>query len=125
MTTSLEYSSTFRHCWNNHNDHVTKTLASMRKYTTLSDLIFVCQGENNEIKPKRINAHKAILSSASKFLKELFEIAYQKQPYERIVINLDSVDPNIFEKLIEFMYEGKTTVNQEQREKLIRLCKLL
>jgi hypothetical protein len=66
-----------------------------------------------------------VFLSVSKLFRELFEIAHDKQPYEKIVITLDSVDPIIFEKLIEYMYEGKTMVNGQQKGELINLCKSL
>merc|ERR1740124_120718 len=97
----------------------------MRRDTKFSDLVFICQGGNTNFVVKGINAHTAVFSSASKFFRELFVIAHEKQPYEQIVINLDSVDPIVFEKLIEYMYEGRTMVNGKQKEELVILCNTL
>merc|ERR550539_692695 len=71
------------------------------------------------------NAHQAVFSSLSGLLKKLFNIAHNKHQNETVRITLDTVDPLIVEKLIEYVYQGKTFVDHHQQHELKDLCELL
>merc|ERR1712150_166938 len=97
--------------------NIGKALNIMRNDMLCSDLTFICQYKSSLIFPSicLINAHQAVLGQVSKTLKRLFRIAREKQPYERVYITVDSFEPIIVEKLVEFIYEGKTIVNNQQK----------
>lgn len=104
---------------------INEALISMRYDSKHSDLSFICKGTENKGLKKTINAHQVLFSSVSKFFKELFEIAHEKQSHERVLITLDSVDPTIMEKLIDCIYGGSTNVTNENKAQLMILCRSL
>lgn len=104
------------------NNVVTEELITMRNEAKFTDLSFICRGTENEAIRKTINTHQALFSSVSNFFRELFNIAHDKQPYERVIITLDSVDLLTLEKLIECVYEGNTNVTNQQKDQLLKLC---
>jgi len=108
-----------------HSDHVNTALAVMRKQEKFSDLQFVCKDDSCSTSARIISAHQSIFAKCSVLLKTLFSIARAKQPYDNVAISLDSVSASIMEKLIEYVYEGKTTINHIQHLELRNLCKLL
>jgi len=100
-------------------------LNSMRTEDTCVDLQFLCHGGNTKLPCRIINAHQAMFSSLSSLLNKLFQIAHIKQPFEKVLITLNMVDPVVVEKLIEYIYEGQTFVNHQQQHALKDLCEML
>jgi len=98
-------------------------LYKMKEEAKLTDLSFVCH--KNEFLFDVIDAHQAIFSTLSAELKILFEIAKQKQPYEKVIVILDSVNKNVMEKLVQFIYTGEVKVNGTEKQELEQVCKLL
>jgi hypothetical protein len=49
----------------------------------------------------------------------------QKLPYTRAYVTIDSVDPGIIEKLVEYIYTGKIKANLQEIEGLKTICELL
>lgn len=108
-----------------HYNQVSTALSVMRKQDKFSDLQFVCKDDSCSTSARIISAHQAIFSKLSNLLKSLFTIARSKQPYDNIAITLDSVSASIVEKLMEYIYEGKTTIDNRERYQLVHLCSLL
>jgi len=98
-------------------------LNQLRQEAKLTDLSFVCR--KNDLSFHAIDAHQIIFSSLSAELTMLFDIVNQKQPYEKVVIILDSVNNSIMEKLIQCIYTGEINVNETEKQNLIQLCGLL
>merc|ERR1719167_1812860 len=95
-------------------------LNEMRREAKLTDLSFVCRKNDGLLVV--IDAHQAIFSSISAELKILIDIAKYKQPYEKVVIIMDSVNNIVMEKLIEYIYTGEVHANVIEKQKLIQLC---
>jgi len=108
-----------------HSDHVSSALSVMRKQEKFSDLQFVCKDDSCSTSARIISAHQSIFAQCSVMLKSLFSIARSKQPFDNVAISLDTVNASLMEKLIEYVYEGKTTIDHTQRHDLANLCKLL
>ena len=108
-----------------HFQEINEALNSMRRQDKFSDLVFVCHDAGSNSSVKTISAHQFMFTSLSNVLGDLFRISQLKQPYEKIVITLDSVDPIVVEKLVEYLYEGETKVSYQQECELIDLCELL
>jgi len=98
-------------------------LNQIRIQSKLSDLTFVCQ--ESDLSFHTISGHQAIFSNLSKLLAKFFAIAADKQPYENVVIMLDSIDYNVMKKLMQYVYEGETRINKHEGIKLLELCQLL
>jgi len=98
----------------------------MRIQAKCVDLQFLCNyGDSTKTKCRVINAHQAMFSSLSSLLHKIFQISREKQPFEKVIITLNSVDPAVVEKLIEYVYEGETFVNHQQQHALRDLCEML
>jgi len=106
----------------NNNQYISVSLNEIRQETKFTDLSFICRKDTHSI---YVQAHQAIFAARSKLLKNLFQIAHQKQPYENVVVNLDSVECTIMEILIEYMYKGEIRVNDTELQKMVELCSLL
>lgn len=104
-------------------ERISSELDRFRIRGKLTDLIFVCR--ENDVSLGFVPAHQAMFSSISTLLNELFKVALEKQPYEKVMIILDSVDCIIMEKLIEYIYKGETKVNYQERQELLHLSRLL
>lgn len=104
-------------------ERISSELDRFRIRGKLTDLIFVCR--ENDLSLGFVPAHQAMFSSISSLLNELFKVALEKQPYEKVMIILDSVDCIIMEKLIEYIYKGETKVNYQERQELFHLSRLL
>jgi len=98
-------------------------LNEMRQEPKLTDLSFVCRKSDSSFHV--IDAHQAIFSTLSSELKMLFDIAKQKQPYEKVVIIIESVNNIIMEKLIQYIYTGEITATYTEKESLLQLSSLL
>jgi len=102
---------------------INTSLNQIRQEAVLTDLLFVCRRNDQSV--VALPAHQFLFSALSSKLKSMFEIANEKQPYEQVLITLDSVDSTIMEKLVELIYVGKTKINAHEKVELIDLCYLL
>jgi len=102
---------------------INTSLNQIRQEAVLTDLLFVCRRNDQSV--VALPAHQFIFSALSSKLKSMLEIANEKQPYEQVLITIDSVDSTIMEKLVELIYEGETKINTDEKLELIDLCKLL
>jgi len=98
-------------------------LNQIRMQSKLSDLTFVCL--DSDLSYHTISGHQAIFSNLSQLLTRCFTIAADKQPYENVVIMLDSIDYNVMKKLMQYVYEGETRITKQEGIKLHELCHLL
>jgi len=98
-------------------------LEQMRREAKLTDLSFVCRKNDNSFHV--LDAHQVIFSTLSAELKMLFDIAKQRQPYEKVVMILEPANYIIMEKLIQYVYTGEITANATEKQNLVHLCELL
>jgi len=99
------------------------SLNQLRQETRFTDLVFICHQNSHSV--VAIHAHQVIFSALSTKLKNLFDIANHIQPYEQVMVTLDSVNSTIMEKLVEYIYIGETKANINEQLELIKLCSLL
>jgi hypothetical protein len=55
----------------------------------------------------------------------MFSDVQQKLPYTRAYVTIDSVDPGIVEKLVEYIYAGRMNANLQELKELKTICKIL
>lgn len=82
-------------------DHASYLFTKFSSYLQqgyLCDVVFIF---NNDQVKKRIVAHRLIVSSLSDSFRELFENCKENE------ITLNHIDPDVFEKVILYAYEGK------------------
>ena len=87
---------------NDFNLHTSKTFSALFRDNNFSDVTLVCKDH------PQISAHKAILSSSSKFFKK--KLLKSPHTHPLVYLNLRSKD---VESLVRFMYLGECQVKQE------------
>lgn len=88
-------------------------LNNMRKEGTLCDVTVVVRG-------RHFSAHRGILSTAGEFFRLMF--TSESSSHE---VELETVDPEIFELLLEFIYTARISVNRSNVQSLMEAANLL
>jgi kelch-like protein 1/4/5 len=86
-------------------DHAIRTVSKISSYLRqgfLCDVVFIC--DNGQIK-QRIAAHRLVVATLSDYFRAMFESNMIETKQREIVIN--DIDPDAFEKLILYAYEGR------------------
>ncbi|XP_042291547.1 kelch-like protein 7 isoform X1 [Thunnus maccoyii] len=89
---------------------IMSVINNMRKQGTLCDVTLVVQG-------KKISAHRVVLAAASHF----FSLMFTTRMMESISheVELRSVEPEIIELLIDFIYTARISVNSSNVQSLL------
>jgi hypothetical protein len=85
----------------NHGARLMSQLSLYRRHEYLCDVIFICQDESS---PRRLSAHRLIMSSLSDYFLSLFAI------HRQLEVTINDIDGNILAKLIDYAYNGRTTM---------------
>jgi len=91
-------------------DHASRTVSKISSYLRqgfLCDVVFICG--NGQTK-QRINAHRLVVATLSDYFRAMFESNMLETRQRDIVIN--DIDPDAFEKLILYAYEGRFTLTK-------------
>ena len=96
--------------WNGYNDHLNNLMIKMLTTSEYSDVTLVCDDSDYQFK-----THKSILSACSPELEKMIRETTEKNP----VIYLKGIHAKEMESLLDFMYLGKVTVNQEDFQEWI------
>ena len=79
-----------------------KSLSRFRNDGTLCDIVIIVEG-------KRFSAHKNVLASCSDYFKVMFTGSMIESRQSEIT--LETVSCEVFEQILQFMYEGNFTIN--------------
>ena len=90
--------------WNTHPDYLREMLNYMMKSEQLTDVTLVCDDR------RKFKAHKIVLSACSPVFKDII----LDLPPNDSVIYLRGVQHQEIEPIIEFMYLGEATFQQER-----------
>ena len=99
--------------WNDYSDHLKDLMIKMISTTEYTDLTLVCDDTDYQFK-----THKSILSACSSELDKIIRKSPEKNP----VIYLRGIHFKEMEALIQFMYLGRTTVNQQDLPDLLKVA---
>ena len=99
--------------WNEYGDHLKNLMIKMITTTEYSDVTLVCDDSDFQFK-----THKSVLSACSPELEKIIRKTTEKNP----VIYLRGVPSKEMEALIQFMYLGRTTVNQKDLPELLKVA---
>lgn len=81
---------------------------------------------SNSCAKKTFSAHKAILAARSSVLADEFESELVEHPKKKgdgpLQINIDDVDPTIFEEFLYFLYTGEPKISMLDNEELLKLA---
>ena len=68
-------------------------------------------------------AHRVVLSAHSRFFEALFDGGFKEQ--NAPVVDVKNLEPDIFERVIQYIYEGKCTMNTDMVEPVLAAASLL
>ena len=90
--------------WHTYTDHLREMLHEMMKSNELTDVTLVCDDK------RQFKAHKIVLSACSSVFKSIMN----DLPNNSSVIYLKGIQHQEMESILEFMYLGVATLNQER-----------
>ncbi|XP_004529936.1 protein jim lovell isoform X2 [Ceratitis capitata] len=95
--------------WNNHQNHILRAFDALLQTKTLVDVTLVCAETS-------IHAHKMVLSACSPF----FQRVFAETPCKHPVIVLKDFQGWVVQAIVDFMYRGEISVQQERLQTLIQ-----
>ena len=101
--------------WNDFQRNLTSSIKFQRENQEFADVTLVC--EDNQ----RIEAHKVILSGASNFFRSV--LTGNKHPNPMIYMR--GVNIKYLEALVDFIYNGETSICQEDLEDFLKIAQEL
>ena len=101
--------------WHTYSDHLTDMLRNMMKSDHLTDVTLVCDDK------RKFKAHKVVLSACSSVFKHIID----DLPKNDSVIYLKGVHHQDLESILEFMYLGVATFNENRMNDLLDVAKNL
>ena len=101
--------------WNNYSDHLRAMLHDMLESKDLTDVILVCDDK------RHVRAHKFVLSACSPVFRNIVKFL----PYHNSVIYLTGIKFEHLQTILEFIYYGAASLNQESKEEFIKITKNL
>ena len=101
--------------WDTYSDHLREMLHAMMKSNELTDVTLVCDDK------RQFKAHKIVLSACSSVFKSIFN----DLPQHNSVIYLRGIKHQEMEAILEFMYVGVATLNQERMSEFMNDAKNL
>lgn len=95
--------------WNNHQSHILGAFEALLQASALVDVSLMCT-------KKTIRAHKVVLSACSPFFQQIFA----ENPCKHPIIILHEYEEWEIQALVDFMYKGEISIDQEQLSALIK-----
>ena len=93
--------------WNDFTTNTTKTFGLLRKEDFLQDVTLV-RDDNHQVA-----AHKLVLSSCSKFFKNIFTNSKHSHP----LICLDGITSTELDNILNYMYDGEVNIFQDDLDR--------
>ena len=101
--------------WHNYLDHLRNMLHQMMKSNELTDVTLICDDKI------QFKAHKIVLSACSSVFKSIINDIQ----HDSSVLYLRGIQHQEMESILEFMYLGVTTFNQERMNEFLNVAKNL
>ena len=101
--------------WHSHSQHLANSFYVLRnEEENLTDVTLCCDG-------KRLRAHKLILSVCSTYFRETF----MENPCKHPVVIFKNVKFDDLANIVEFMYKGEVSINQESLSSFLHVAEML
>lgn len=100
--------------WNNYSTHIACAFDSLRSQEDFVDVTLCCDG-------RKIRAHKVLLSACSLYFRDVFK----ENPCQHPVIVFKNVKYDDLLALIEFMYQGEVSVQQDALPSFLATAEML
>ena len=97
--------------WNNHQHNLLSVFEDLLNHEAFVDVTIACDGLN-------LKAHKIVLSACSPYFQSMFYNTPDKHP----VVFLKDVRYDEMKALLEFMYRGEVSVDQENLSSLLKVA---
>jgi len=97
--------------WNNHQHNLLSVFEDLLNHEAFVDVTIACEGLN-------LKAHKMVLSACSPYFQSMFYNTPDKHP----VVFLKDVRYDEMKALLEFMYRGEVSVDQENLSSLLKVA---
>ena len=97
--------------WNNHQHNLLSVFEDLLNHEAFVDVTLACDGLN-------LKAHKMVLSACSPYFQSMFYNTPDKHP----VVFLKDVRYDEMKALLEFMYRGEVSVDQENLSSLLKVA---
>ena len=81
--------------------------------TNFHDVTLVCDGD------QQVKAHKVVLASFSQFFKNILT----KNPHQHPLIYIKGVNLENLKAILDFIYSGEVTIDQDSLDSLLQLSK--
>ena len=101
--------------WDAYSDHLREKLNEMLKTNELTDVTLVCDDK------KQFKAHRIILSACS----EVFKSIIHPLPLNSSVIYLKGIQHQEMQSILEFLYLGEATLDEERMTEFLNVAKNL
>ena len=101
--------------WQDYNDHLRDMLHTMRKFDEFTDVTLICDDQ------REIHAHKVVLSACSPVLKAILQRKDNGVP----IVYLKGIQFPEMESILQFIYLGQTTVEQQRITSFLDVAKNL
>ena len=101
--------------WDAYSDHLREKLNEMLKTNELTDVTLVCDDK------KQFKAHRIILSACS----EVFKSIIHHLPLNSSVIYLKGIQHQEMQSILEFLYLGEATLDEERMTEFLNVAKNL
>ena len=97
--------------WNNHQHNLLSVFEDLLNHEAFVDVTIACDGLN-------LKAHKMVLSACSPYFQSMFYNTPDKHP----IVFLKDVRYDEMKALLEFMYRGEVSVDQENLSSLLKVA---
>ena len=100
--------------WNNHQHNLLSVFEDLLNHEAFVDVTIACEGLN-------MKAHKMVLSACSPYFQSMFYNTPDRHP----IVFLKDVRYHEMKALLEFMYRGEVSVDQEHLSSLLKVAESL
>jgi len=104
--------------WNDFHGNISSSFKQLRESPEFQDVTLFCDKDNS------VKAHKVILSACSPYFHSALTAASSFQSHPVLLLPR-SVDPVHLTRLVDFMYYGEVSVQEEQLDKFLKLAEML
>ena len=111
----MNSSETFGLKWNDYITNITSSYAEFRQDPNFADVTLVSQDN------KKIEAHKVVLASGSKFFKTMLSLNQHPHP----LIYMRNISTKDLETAVTFLYQGEVNILQEDLDNFLTLAEEL
>ena len=112
MAASVDGEEQYHLKWNDYNCSLTKCFRDLRENEEMLDVSLVAEGQT-------FRAHKLVLSACSPVFKSMLKRPSHDQALTQPFVFLHNVRREDIEAILEFMYNGEVSVNQEELQSFL------